>query len=73
MKKSFFILVAGAMMMSLVCGCAGRGSEAEYEDVLSFEQAKAEEPSLMSTDEIIALVKSDTTHKKVVYWFDYLC
>ena len=73
MKKRFFLLVVSVMMMSLVCGCAGRGSEGEHEDVLTFEQAKAEEPALVSTDEIIALVKSDTTHKKVVYWFDYLC
>lgn len=61
------------MMMSLVCGCAGRGNEEEHNDVLTFEQAKAVEPTLMSTDEIVALVKSVTTHKKVVYWFDYLC
>ena len=73
MKKKFFLLVASVMMMSLVCGCAGRGNEEEHNDVLSFEQAKAEESALVSTDEIIALVKSDTTHKKVVYWFDILC
>ena len=73
MKKRFFLLVAGVMMLSLVCGCAGRGNEEEHNDVLTFEQAKAEEPALVSTDEIISLVKSDTTHKKVVYWFDILC
>ena len=73
MKNKTTCIIAAVMTMALVCGCAGRGNKEEHEDVLSFEQAKAEEPSLMSTDEIVALVKSDTTHKKVVYWFDYLC
>ncbi len=61
------------MAMALVCGCAGRADKEAEEDVLTFEQAKAAEPSLVSTDEVIALVKSDTTHKKVVYWFNILC
>ena len=61
------------MAMALVCGCTGRADKEAEEDVLTFEQAKAAEPSLVSTDEVIALVKSDTTHKKVVYWFDILC
>ena len=72
-KKFVLIAVAAVMTVALVCGCAGRGNKDEHDDVLSFEQAKAEEPSLVSTDEIITLVKNDTTHKKVVYWFDMLC
>ena len=73
MSRKIVCMVAAAVVLSLASGCAGRADKEAEEDVLSFEQAKAEEPSLMSTDEIIALVKSDTTHKKVVYWFDYLC
>ena len=72
MKNKITCIIAAMMTMALVCSCAGRGNE-EHENVLTFEQAKAQEPSLMSTDEIVALIKSDTTHKKVVYWFDYLC
>lgn len=73
MTKKFILPVTAAVMtMALVCGCAGRGNEKEF-NVLSFEQAKEVEPSLMSTTEIISLIKSDTTHKKVVYWFDILC
>lgn len=72
MKNKITCIIATVMTMALVCGCAGRGTE-DHENVLTFEQAKAQEPSLMSTDEIVALIKSDTTHKKVVYWFDILC
>ena len=73
MSRKIVCMVAAAVVLSLASGCAGRADKEAEEDVLSFEQAKAEESALVSTDEIIALVKSDTTHKKVVYWFDYLC
>ena len=68
-----FLLAVGVVMMSLACGCAGHSNEEEHGEVLTFEQAKTQEPSLMSTDEVAALIKADTTHKKVVYWFDILC
>lgn len=73
MNRRIVCTVAVMMTMSLVCGCAGRGNKEEHKDVLTFEQAKAEESTLMTTDEIVNLIKSDTTHKKVVYWFDMLC
>ena len=73
MKRIVYLFTIVAMTMALTCSCAGCGNEKEEDDVLSFEQAKEHVPSLMSTDEIVALVKSDTTHKKVVYWFDLLC
>ena len=71
--KNIVTCIVAATMLAILGGCAGRGNEKAHEEALTFEQAKAEEPTLMSTDEIIALVKSDTTHKKVVYWFDMLC
>ena len=70
MNRRIIYMAAVAMMLSLVCGCAGRGEKGDQVDMLTFEQVKAEEPSVMSTAEIIDLIKSDTTHKKVVYWFD---
>ena len=73
MSRKIFYMIAAAVMLSLASGCAGGADREGEEGVLSFEQAKEQEPSLMSTDEIVSRVKSDTTHKKVVYWFDVLC
>lgn len=72
MKNTVTCIIAAAML-AIMGGCAGRSNEKAHEEVLTFEQAKVEEPSLVSTDEMITLIKSDTTHKKVVYWFDMLC
>ena len=54
-------------------GCNSRPAEEQDKPVLTFEQVKAVEPSMLTTDEITRLVKSDTTHYKVVYFFDILC
>ena len=54
-------------------GCNSRTAEEQNKPDLSFEQVKAVEPSMLTTDEITRLVKSDTTHNKVVYFFDILC
>ena len=54
-------------------GCNSRPVEVQDKPVLTFEQVKAVEPSMLTTDEITRLVKSDTTHNKVVYFFDILC
>ena len=54
-------------------GCNSRPAEEQDKPVLTFEQVKAVEPSMLTTDEITRLVKSDTTHNKVVYFFDILC
>ena len=73
MSRKIVCMIAAAVVLSLASGCAGRADRESEGDVLTYEQAKKQEPALVSTDEIIALVKSDTTHKKVVYWFDILC
>ena len=68
-----FIAVTMTALM-LMCSCGSRvNEEEEHGEVLTMEQARQQEPQLMTTDEIVELVKSDTTHKKVVYWFDILC
>ena len=54
-------------------GCNSRPAEEQDKPVLTFEQVKAVEPSMLTTDEITRLVKNDTTHYKVVYFFDILC
>ena len=54
-------------------GCNSHPTEEQDKPVLTFEQVKAVEPSMLTTDEITRLVKSDTTHNKVVYFFDILC
>ena len=73
MNRRIVYAAVAVIMTALSIGCAGRADKEAEEDVLTFEQAKKQEPSLVSTNEIITLVKSDTTHKKVVYWFDILC
>ena len=57
----------------MFAGCNSRTVEEQDKSVLSFEQVKAVEPSMHTTDEITRLVKSDTIHNKVVYFFDILC
>ncbi len=66
------ITLLAAVALALT-GCTGRPAEEQEKGVLTFEQVKAEEPSMLTTDEITRLVKSDTTHNKVVYFFDILC
>ena len=73
MNRRIVYAAVAVMMTALTIGCADRADKETEEDVLTFEQAKKQEPSLVSTDEIITLIKSDSTHKKVVYWFDILC
>ena len=68
--KHIILLAAVALMFS---GCNSRPVEVQDKPVLTFEQVKAVEPSMFTTDEITRLVKSDTTHNKVVYFFDILC
>ena len=68
--KHIILLAAVALMFS---GCNSRPVEVQDKPVLTFEQVKAVEPSMLTTDEITRLVKSDTTHNKVVYFFDILC
>ena len=68
--KHIILLGAIALMFS---GCNSRPVEVQDKPVLTFEQVKAVEPSMLTTDEITRLVKSDTTHNKVVYFFDILC
>ncbi len=66
------ITLLAAVALALT-GCTGRPAEEQEKGVLTFEQVKAVEPSMLTTDEITRLVKSDTTHNKVVYFFDILC
>ena len=57
-------------------GCNGGAGEDIAQgkaEVLSFESAKSVEPQLVSTDELVKLVVEDTTHWKVVYFFDAVC
>ncbi len=68
--KHIILLAAVALMF---IGCNSRPVEVQDKPVLTFEQVKAVEPSMLTTDEITRLVKSDTTHNKVVYFFDILC
>ena len=68
-SKHIILLAAVALMF----GCNSRTVEEQDKSVLSFEQVKAVEPSMYTTDEITRLVKSDTMHNKVVYFFDILC
>ena len=68
--KHITLLAAVALMFS---GCNSRPVEVQDKPVLTFEQVKAVEPSILTTDEITRLVKNDTTHYKVVYFFDILC
>ena len=68
--KHITLLAAFALMFA---GCNSRTVEEQDKSVLSFEQVKAVEPSMHTTDEITRLVKSDTIHNKVVYFFDILC
>lgn len=69
-SKHITLLVAFALMFA---GCNSRTVEEQDKSVISFEQVKAVEPSMYTTDEITRLVKSDTMHNKVVYFFDILC
>lgn len=68
--KYITLLTVVALMF---IGCNSRTAEEQDKPVLSFEQVKAVEPSMLTTDEITRLVKNDTTHNKVVYFFDILC
>lgn len=61
------------VVVLMFVGCNNRPAEEQDKPVLSFEQVKAVEPYMLTTDEITRLVKSDTTHYKVVYFFDILC
>lgn len=66
------------LLLFFVCCSAGCGSGATDSasspaGVLSFQRAKAVEPALLTTDELTRLIQSDTTHNKVVYYFDILC
>ena len=73
MNRKIVFSAVTIMSMMLMFGCGNRGREEEHDNVLTMEQARQQEPQLMTTDEIVELVKGDTTHKKVVYWFDILC
>ena len=64
------LLAAAALALT---GCNSHPAEEQEKGVLTFEQVKAVEPSMLTTDEITRLVKNDTTHYKVVYFFDILC
>ncbi len=57
------ITLLAAVALALT-GCTGRPAEEQEKGVLTFEQVKAVEPSMLTTDEITRLVKSDTTHNK---------
>ena len=73
MNRKIVFSAVTIMSMMLIFGCGNRGREEEHDNVLTMELARLQEPQLMTTDEIVGLVKSDTTHKKVVYWFDIMC
>ena len=73
MNRKIVFSAVTIMSMMLMFGCGNCGREEEHDNVLTMEQARLQEPQLMTTDEIVDLVKSDTTHKKVVYWFDIMC
>ena len=68
--KHITLLAAVALMF---IGCNSHPAEEQDKPVLSFEQVKDVEPYMLTTDEITRLVKSDTTHWKVVFYFDLLC
>lgn len=74
MNKRFLFLTL--LTVVLLGGCSGGTGESIAEgknDVLSFEKAKEAEPQLVSTDELVKFVGEDTTHWKVVYFFDAVC
>ena len=76
MRKSCFFLLSAAMIVVSLGGCNGGAGEDIAQgkaEVLSFESAKSVEPQLVSTDELVKLVVEDTTHWKVVYFFDAVC
>ena len=76
MRKSCFLLLSVAMIVVSLGGCNGGAGEDIAQgkaEVLSFESAKSVEPQLVSTDELVKLVVEDTTHWKVVYFFDAVC
>ena len=60
--KHITLLAVVALMFG---GCNSRPAEEQDKPVLTFEQVKAVEPSMLTTDEITRLVKNDTTHYKV--------
>lgn len=76
MRKSCCFLLLAAMIVVSLGGCNGGAGEDIAQgkaEVLSFESAKSVEPQLVSTDELVKLVVEDTTHWKVVYFFDAVC
>ena len=73
MAKALRHITLLATVALALTGCNSHPAEEQDKPVLTFEQVKAVEPSMLTTDEITRLVKSDTTHYKVVYFFDILC
>lgn len=73
MAQALKHIILLAVVALAFIGCNNRPAEEQDKPVLTFEQVKAVEPSMLTTDEITRLVKSDTTHYKVVYFFDILC
>ncbi|MBR3080070.1 MAG: hypothetical protein IKH01_09755 [Prevotella sp.] len=73
MTQALMYITRLAVVALAFIGCNNHPAEEQNKPVLSFEQVKAVEPSMLTTDEITRLVKNDTTHYKVVYFFDILC
>ena len=67
------IIILSAVSLSIIHGCTTPTSHNNRGEPVTFERAKSVVPSLCTTDEIANLVKSDTTHGKVVYYFDLYC
>lgn len=68
-----------ALLAAIVCAVAGCGScsrnqsPADVKPALSFERAKTVKPALVTTDQLVQLITSDTLHHKVIYIFDCCC
>lgn len=67
------ILLLSAVSLAIIHGCTNPAPNSFREEPVTFERAKSVVPSLLTTDEIADLVKYDTTHRKVVYYFDLYC
>lgn len=73
MKRTLLLLILPALVFC-TAGCRNRANEEETIEnkPFSFERAKAVEPEMYSTDELVSLIQNDTTHWKVIYYFDLL-
>lgn len=70
MKKTMLIVALLALCMTQGCGRMGQPKD---DGIPTFEEAQAEVPELVSPEMMADLIKSDTTHWKIVYVFSDVC